>query len=104
MISDTSSVLPGLIMQNGTSANFFVYELHSLPACASRSFSLVERLSSPTIALKSAHAACNVVGAVSCFGGMVADRGVVELEAGSFGVCLPRNHPPSAPTASTELC
>ena len=58
MMAETSSVLPGLMMAKGWPDGRPEGEADAL----SRS---VVMCSSPTMSLKSVHAACNVIGAVS---------------------------------------
>ncbi len=104
MTPDTSSVLPGLITANGWSSGNEGYELHSLPECDFSSSACVEIFSSPTTALKSAHAACNVAGAVSCCGGMAWESGTVDAVDGKpVEPRWPAYHPPTTPTVRTGI-
>lgn len=58
MIAETSSVDPGLMMQNGLSEGSSAYEDQELPEWLDRSLSVVDMFSLPTMFLRSVQAAC----------------------------------------------
>ena len=79
MIRETSSVLPGRATRKGICPGASGCVDQAEPECDSKSDGFVSTLSTPMMSLISDQAACRFSSAVLCFGGLSAERGVVEV-------------------------